>query len=260
MAREHYTFGDNDRAAERLALLARVYEPTTRRWLGAWRWSAPERAVDLGCGPGYTTELLREAVGARQTWGLDASDAHVRRARDRLDSSELRFAVHDVTATPFPVYAVDVVYARHLLAHLAAPAAALMTWATVTRPGGRLVLEETAALESPDPVFVDYYAHVRALQRHYGQDTFVGRRLGAIADRTAWRVERFEVTRVVLDARLMATLHALNLRTWSRDPFAASTFDPRTIAAMGEALEAVAGGARDAPPVSGDVGQAVLVR
>jgi hypothetical protein len=127
-------------------------------------------------------------------------------------------------------------------------------------PRRRLVLEETAALESPDPVFVDYYAHVRALQRHYRQDTFVGRRLGAIADRTAWRVERFEVTRVVLDARLMATLHAMNLRTWSRDPFAASAFDPRTIAAMGEALEAVAGGARDAPPVSGDVGQAVLVR
>jgi hypothetical protein len=153
-----------------------------------------------------------------------------------------------------------VAYSRHLLAHLAAPTEALATWATAVRSGGHLLLEETAGLDSPDPVFVEYYACVRALQRHYGQDTFVGLRLDALARDTPWSVDRFAVARVPLDARSMATLHAMNLQTWSRDPFAASAFDPGRIAWLKEELGAVAAGRREAPPVESELGQAVLVR
>jgi hypothetical protein len=125
-------------------------------------------------------------------------------------------------------------------------------------PGGRLVLEENAALESADPVFAEYYAHVRALQRHYGQDTFVGRRLDDIARETPWTVVSFARVPAPLDARAMATLHAMNLRTWSRDAFARAAFDASTVARMGEALEATAAGEREAPPVQSELGQAVL--
>jgi hypothetical protein len=50
----------------------------------------------------------------------------------------------------------------------------------------------------------------------------------------------------------------MNVRTWRLDAFAASTFDERRIAATTDALDAVAAGERDAPPVSCAVGQAVL--
>jgi trans-aconitate 2-methyltransferase len=259
MTSEHYTFGDNDNAAARLTLLARVYEPTSRRFLGALRQPPPERAVDLGCGPGYSTALLHEVVAAGETWGLDASERLVARARGRTGSA-IKFAVHDAVTSPWPVADVEVIYARHLFAHLAAPKAAFTACAAAARMGARLLIEETGALDSPDPIFTDYYAHVRALQSHYGQDTFVGRRLDRIAEGTPWKVERFECVRVLLDASSMATLHALNLRTWSHDAFAVSAFDSRTLASIGEALEATAAGERAAPPVACEVGQAVLTR
>jgi trans-aconitate methyltransferase len=258
MMKQHYTFGDGDRAAARLALLADVHAPTTRRLLASLRNLNVDRALDLGCGPGHSTELVHGALGARETWGLDASERLVARARDRL-GPPLTFVVHDVTRAPFPLpCAVDVAYARHLLAHMPDPARVLAACATATKPGGCLVLEETAALDSADPVLAEYYACVRALQRHYGQDTFVGTRLAELAAATAWDVEAFEVVRVDIDSRAMAVLHAMNVRTWGQDPFAASAFDERRIEAMTEALDAVASGDRPAPPVSCELGQARL--
>jgi trans-aconitate 2-methyltransferase len=56
----------------------------------------------------------------------------------------------------------------------------------------------------------------------------------------------------------MARLHAINVRTWRHDPFAAATFDPAEIDAMTAALEAVATGKRSAPSVTCVMAQMVL--
>ena len=253
----HYTFGDNDRAAARLALLATVFEPSSRRLLRNVSDASVDRALDLGCGPGHSTELVHTTTGARETWGIDASQKLIERARDRL-GPPLSFEVHDLTRAPFPVCGIDFGYARHLLAHLANPKAVLLACAGCVRPEGRLVLEETGALDSPDTVFAKYYACVRAMQRHYGQDTFVGWNLDRVADATPWTVAHFERTSVAIEARWMAQLHAMNVRTWGGDPFAVSAFDARSIASMTEELDAVAAGERDAPPVTCVLGQAVL--
>src|SRR5205809_779798 len=54
-----YTFGDSQAAAERLALVARVFEPPSRRFLADAAAGAGlagcDLAVDLGCGPGHST-------------------------------------------------------------------------------------------------------------------------------------------------------------------------------------------------------------
>jgi trans-aconitate 2-methyltransferase len=254
---EHYTFGDNDRAAARLGLLAEVYEPSTRRLLDGLGVGPIDVALDLGCGPGHSTELVHATVGARKTWGLDASEHLIELARSRL-GPPFAFAVHDATHSPLPVLGADLAYARHLLAHLACPRAVLTACASAVRPEGRFVLEETAALDSSEPVFVDYYARVRAMLRHYGQDMFVGSDLERLAQGTPWRVERFERISVLLDARAMATLHAMNVRTWSQDAFAASTFDARAMGAVTEDLDAIAAGEREVSPVTCVLGQAVL--
>jgi ubiquinone/menaquinone biosynthesis C-methylase UbiE len=256
----HYTFGDGDRAAARLALLADVYAPTTRAFLARLRTDHAlrvDRALDLGCGPGHSTEVLHGAIGARETWGLDASERLLDRARARL-GPPFAFATHDVEQSPFPVADVDLAYARHLLAHMPDPARVLVACTTAMRPGGMLVLEETSALDSTDAVFAEYYAHVRALQAHYGQDTFVGARLGEIAAKTPWTVIAFECRSVPLDARPMATLHAMNVRTWRNDPYASTAFDSERLDAMTVALDAVSEGRRAAPPVSCALGQAFL--
>jgi hypothetical protein len=98
------------------------------------------------------------------------------------------------------------------------------------------------------------------MQRHYGQDMYVGARLTGLTAGSAFAIERFERTPIPLDARLMARLHAMNLRTWAQDPFAIRAFDARELAATTEAFDAVAGGVRSAAPVTCIMGQAVLRR
>lgn len=254
---QHYTFGDSERAAARLAVLAAVFEPTTRELLSGLAAAPVTRALDLGCGPGHSTELVHHALRARETWGLDASERLIDRARTRL-GPPLHFAVHDITRSPMPVVGADVAFARHVLAHLADPASVLAACATAVRPGGCLVLEETAALDSSDPVFAQYYRCVATLQAHYGQNTFVGLRLDAIAAASPWRLNTFVCRHTQIDARSMATLHAMNVRTWQTDAFAAAHFPPEQLREMTAALDAVAAGERTAPPVSCGIGQAVL--
>src|SRR6266550_6841019 len=69
----HYTFGDTDAAAARLDLVAEVFEPPSRRFLTEQARSIGRcrLAVDVGCGPGHSTQLLAELVGADRTIGLD---------------------------------------------------------------------------------------------------------------------------------------------------------------------------------------------
>jgi trans-aconitate 2-methyltransferase len=256
---DRYTFGDNPRAGDRLELLAAVFEPSSAELLGRAAPAKPARALDLGCGPGYTTDLLRRVVGSGETWGLDASTALVERARSRFTPPCL-FAIYDVSKRPLPVAQMDVAYARYVLTHLRDPGAAIAACAGAVRRGGYLVLEENCALFSDDPLFADYYRCVEALQRHYGQDPYPGDRLASLALRASWTVESFERTRLQLDARPMAQLHALNIRTWGKDPFAVSSFGPSALATMTDALDAVVRGEVPAPAVTCVMGQAILRR
>jgi trans-aconitate 2-methyltransferase len=258
--KDRYTFGDNDAAADRLVLLARAYEPSSVSFLETVR-PPVERgaplAVDLGAGPGYTTDLLHRTIGARETWGLDASERLVARARAAFDAP-LTFAVHDVTEAPYPIGGVDVFYARYLFTHIASPASVLEAAAASAAAGATFVIEDNCALESPDPLFTDYYGRVRTMHAHYGQNMFVGERLPELAGGTRWTIERFARTRIDLDARVMARLHAINVGTWRHDPFAASAFDAAELDAVASALEAVAAGERSAPDVVCTMGQMVL--
>ena len=78
---EHYTFGDTDLAAERLRLLARMYEPSSGALLESVAAAEPCRlALDLGCGPGHTTRLVAERTRALQVIGIDQSERAISRA------------------------------------------------------------------------------------------------------------------------------------------------------------------------------------
>src|SRR5512140_3794077 len=142
-AEQHYTFGDGEVAARRLQALAETYAGSSAallRRLGAVEGGA----VDVGCGPGHTTELVAEVLRPGWTVGLDRSARLLAAARARLPA--LRFVEHDVTVAPFPTPPAAAIYSRFLLTHLPDPAAAVRTWAGALAAGGRLVLEETASL------------------------------------------------------------------------------------------------------------------
>jgi SAM-dependent methyltransferase len=168
--RTKYAFGDSDIARERMAIVAGTFAEPTRRLLDDLPPMQPRYVIDMGCGPGHATALLRQRFPHSEVTGLDASAAMVDEARDRVPGAW--FTVADVTDTlRLPA---DVVYARMLLGHLADPAAALERWAATIRPPGLIVCEEPVRYLSDDPLFTRYEAAVTAVVAARGATLWAG--------------------------------------------------------------------------------------
>ena len=235
MPRDRYTFGDTDEAGLRLKRLAETYETETRELLERGRVEAPELAVDLGCGPGWSTSLLRGFLNPVRTVGLDASERYVAEAR-RTHGPGLEFQVHDITRAPFPVKAPDVLFCRFLLTHLRSPHDALAVWAGIASANCTLLIHETETLETDDPTLHRYYQLLAQLQQHYGQTLFVGRLLEQSLDGSGWRVIDDRRRALEKPVARMAQLHLANLRTWRQDDYALEAFDTAEIDALEASL------------------------
>ena len=71
-----------------------------------------QRAIDLGCGPGNSTEVLQERFPGAQVSGIDSSDDMIAAARKRLP--QLKFALADVAdwhdSGPYDVILANAVF------------------------------------------------------------------------------------------------------------------------------------------------------
>lgn len=102
----------------------------------------PGAVLDLGCGTGSLSVLLAERGYA--VTGADVSPRMLERARAKADLAGLRVAFAQMDAA-FPAFAparFDALVCRHLLWALPDPAAVLARWASLLKPGGRLLLVE----------------------------------------------------------------------------------------------------------------------
>lgn len=253
----HYTFGDNQRAARRLDLLASVYEGQSRELIERFRPAHVDLALDLGAGPGHTTRLVHEVARARRTLGLEASERYLEQARAAAIPG-VEYRREDVTAPSDAVPAAELVFCRFVLTHVADPGAAINGFARFVAPGGVLLLQETAQLEASHPAIRRYYELVGRLQAHYGQRLYIGLELEQLASSSPLRVEHFEVRRFERPAHCMAELHLRNLETWRDDAFARQSFDAVELDQVARALDAIASGAEPAEPVRLGLGELVL--
>jgi len=234
--RARYTFGDDDRAARRLELLADVFEASSRALLGGLP-VRPRVALDLGCGPGLSTALVAAATGAGTTVGLDRSEPYLAAARAAFPG--LRFVCHDVT-TGFPTAPPDLVFARLLLAHLPEPGARARAWAWGLAPGGLLVLEEMEGIDAPAPAVAEYEEKVLAVVEHQGAPMYAGPALTGLGDGDGLRRRRCTVRRVAVPTAVAARIYGLNLEGWRHDPFATARFAVTDLDALGARLAALA--------------------
>jgi SAM-dependent methyltransferase len=244
-----YLFGDTELAARRLTVLARVFEPPTRDFLGAWRSGlggldpqlvAPT-VLDLGCGPGHTTRLLATLLD-RHVIGLDSSDAFLYEAR-RLRPSRVSFQLHDVTDVAFPTPAAHLMYARFLLTHLEDVAAVLASWRANLRPGGWLLLEEPEWISTTVEPFRVYLDWVAASLRRCGTELYVGARLAeqaAASGGFSVRLDRV-VEHDVAD-RDAATMFAWNLPSVRSAPEVAESHSATELDALQRELDDLAYG------------------
>ncbi len=117
-----------------------------RDLLAAVPSEAASAAVDLGCGPGNSTELLLRRFPSAEVTGLDSSPDMIAAARGRLP--QVRFEVADIAAWdaagPF-----DAILANAVLQWLPDHAALLPRLAAKLAPGGSLAVQMPDNLQEP---------------------------------------------------------------------------------------------------------------
>ena len=198
-----YTFGDDRLASDRLRLVAAAYESVSRSFLSAHAPPSPQVALDLGCGPAFTTTLLRDVIRPKVLVGIDASDAFVGAARTRLP--EARFETHDVSRLPLPGAPADLIYARLLLAHIAEPETIARRWVSQLAPGGRLLIEDLEDVINPPGPLRDYEEISAKIVRSGGGLMYTG---AALADLGGASVP------VTVSGGLAARIYLFNVRHW----------------------------------------------
>lgn len=134
-----YTRFEDERTRPARELLARV------------PLEAPARVVDLGCGPGNSTELLAARWPEAEVVGVDNSPAMLASARERLPVERwprVRFEAGDI-ADWRPAQPVDVIYANAALQWVGGHGSLLPRLFAALAPGGALAVQMPDNLGEP---------------------------------------------------------------------------------------------------------------
>lgn len=238
-ATPRYLFGDSEVASRRLGVLAEVFAPSTRRLLLKSGLARPRLAVDLGCGPGYSTHLLAEVLGCDRVVGLDISRRFVSLA-EATATDRVSFRRHDVASLPFPLGPGDLLFSRFLLTHVREPETAVLRWASQLRPNGHLVLEEVEWIETTNAVFTTYTRIVEALLEHESNTLCIGPVLDGLGDFPLLRRRRSWLERLRVGNQDAATMFMLNLKAWKDHPFVQSNWAGSTTDRLEADLRALA--------------------
>lgn len=180
-----YDYGHHGQAARRLRMSAEAFSASSRRFLSTVLDRPVRLALDLGCGPGYSTKLLAEVSRPRQTIGLDTLEPFLSLARSGAPDG-VSFINHDVTKVPFPIGPADLIYCRFLLGYLDEPETLVSQWGSELLPGGLLLMEEVEWISTTNPVIGRYFEMLSSMLAHQGH-----RYIGLAHRRDELRVEGF---------------------------------------------------------------------
>jgi trans-aconitate 2-methyltransferase len=132
----------------------------------------PRRTIDLGCGPGNSTEVLRDLFPSASVSGLDASTAMIEAARKRLP--DVPFEVADIGGWQ-PAEPYDVMLANAVVQWLPDHETLLPRLVSLLDDGGSLAVQMPDNLDQPS----------HTLMRDVARDPrWVDREQSALADRS----------------------------------------------------------------------------
>ncbi len=155
-----------------------------RRFLRFVPIDAGDRVLEVGCGTGVVVRDLASLVGRRgEVVGVDASRRLLDRARElcRESAGRARVAlrVGDGARLPFAADRFDAALAITVILHVADPLLVVREMARVTRPGGRVGVQDQdfgmVAVTHPDRALTDRILH--GVAAHIYAEPHSGRRL-----------------------------------------------------------------------------------
>ncbi len=146
--------------------------------------SAAQRAVELGCGPGFVLKHIADEFPQTDLYGLELDPLLVERARLLMAESGLDVKIREASIldTGYPDEYFDFALVRLVLEHLHDPLAALSEVFRILRPGGQVVVvdndfEMHVMTCPPVPELRDVYAAYCRAREDEGGNPLIGREL-----------------------------------------------------------------------------------
>jgi SAM-dependent methyltransferase len=254
-----YQFSDTDLAARRLKYLNEVYAESTRAFILDAVSHRPWLALDLGCGPGYTTHFLAELTRCDRAIGLDKSENFIALA-EQTQTERVSFCLHNITSVPFPVGPGDLLYCRYLLAHLANPVEMLGNWATQLQPNGLLLIEEVEWIDSKNEIFTTYLDIVAAMLANQSTELYVGPMLDRLGDTALLQKKSSRVRHIPVLTHQAATMFYMNIQTWKHQPFIRANYSTEIIAKLESDLKGLTAKINDTGDIEWGLRQLVFER
>ena len=173
----------SEKAGTRMAVLARLYDPTTRRVLESVGIAPGWRCLEVGGGGGSVAQWLAQRVGpAGHVLCTDLDTRIIERSRASAPAN-LEVRRHDIAQDPLPAGEFDLAHARLVMIHVPERERALESMVKALKPGGWLVIEDFDSASIQPDTRVNRFetplptseAVRKYLTRH--QDGYYGRRL-----------------------------------------------------------------------------------
>lgn len=255
---DDYTFGDSELAERRLELVGATFQETTRDFLARAAPTEPALAVDLGCGPGHTTVLLRDTLHPAHTLAIDFSAPYVAATAARVgEGPKVEVIEADVMALPERVAGAEVIFVRMLLTHLVDPLGAVELWLERLAPGGVLLIEEVESIETEEPALARYLALQREMLAANDNTLEIGPELDQ-GLRAHPALRSSEVATFRPGDAVAARMFGMNFATWRERPEITAAHDPAELDAVAAGLGRVATAPEDAAPIVWQMRQLLL--
>ncbi len=235
-----YLFGDTTTAQRRLDVLARAFQGPTHEFLSGFEPSGINLALDLGCGPGHTTQLIADLLPFNRVVGLDKSTQFIASASDSA-SPRVSFIQHDVTAFPFPVPAADLIFCRFLLPHLSNPAQAVVGWASQLSDRGLLLIEEVDWINTRHPVLESYLTALARVLDAQGAALYAGAQMPELINGAPLKMTSDVTRRLPVSNHDAATMFSMNIRSWGTTHPAISLYGSSFLQSLRNDLEQMTG-------------------
>jgi cyclopropane fatty-acyl-phospholipid synthase-like methyltransferase len=140
-----YVMGHNERERRRLAAQAAILDPITEQLLRRAGLASGMSVLDFGCGVGNISVIAARLVGpSGRVKGLDIDEPALTIARQRaLEQGLTNITFERTSVVDFrPETPVDATIGRHILIHVAEPAALLKTSFAALKSGAVAVFQE----------------------------------------------------------------------------------------------------------------------